>query len=48
MKARLKAQLEAYQRQTKDPRITGDMEIFECTRAFVLKRKFGEGGYRMN
>jgi hypothetical protein len=27
-KARLKAQLEAYQRQTRDPRITGDMALF--------------------
>lgn len=45
VKARLKARLEAYQRQTGDPRITGEMEIFNQTRAFVLKRKFGEGGY---
>jgi uncharacterized sulfatase len=45
VKARLKAQLEAYQRQTKDPRITGEMEVFNRTRAFVLQRKFGEGGY---
>jgi N-sulfoglucosamine sulfohydrolase len=45
IKARLKAQLEAYQRKTQDPRITGEMEIFEKTRAFVLNRKFGKGGY---
>jgi arylsulfatase A-like enzyme len=45
VKARLRAQLEAYQRQTRDPRITGDMAIFEQTRKFVLNRKFGEGGY---
>ena len=45
VKARLKAQLEAYQRQTKDPRITGDMKIFDETRAFVNSRKYGEGGY---
>ena len=45
VKARLKAQLEAYQRQTKDPRLTGDMAIFDQTRQFVLSRKFGEGGY---
>jgi len=45
MKARLKAQLEAYQRQTGDPRITGEMTIFNQTREFVLRRKFGPGGY---
>jgi hypothetical protein len=45
VKARLKAQLEAYQRQTQDPRITGDMAIFDQARKFVLNRKFGEGGY---
>ena len=39
VKARLKAQLEAYQHQTKDPRITGDMEVFERTRDFVQDRK---------
>ena len=39
IKARLKAQLEATQRQTKDPRITGDMALFEKTRAFVEDRK---------
>jgi N-sulfoglucosamine sulfohydrolase len=44
-KARLKAQLETYQRQTKDPRITGDMKIFDATRAFVDQRKYGAGGY---
>jgi uncharacterized sulfatase len=48
VKARLRAQLEAYQRQTKDPRITGEMAIFEQTRKFVLNRKFGEGGYGKN
>ena len=45
VKARLKAQLEAYQRQTRDPRITGDMKIFDETRAFVNQRKYGAGGY---
>lgn len=44
-KARLKAQLEAYQRRTGDPRATGEMRIFEETRAFVNARKFGPGGY---
>lgn len=39
IKARLKAQLELYQRQTNDPRITGEMEVFDRTRAFVEKRK---------
>ena len=45
VKARLKAQLESYQRQTRDPRITGDMKIFDETRAFVNQRKYGAGGY---
>lgn len=45
IKAKLKAQLEAYQRKTGDPRITGEMGIFDQTRAFVLNRKFGAGGY---
>jgi N-sulfoglucosamine sulfohydrolase len=45
VKARLRAQLEAYQRQTKDPRITGDMAAFEQARKYVLDRKFGPGGY---
>ncbi len=45
VKARLRAQLEAYQRQTKDPRITGEMATFEQTRKFVLDRKFGAAGY---
>ncbi len=45
IKAKLKAQLEAYQQQTKDPRITGEMDIFNATRAFVSNRKYGEGGY---
>jgi hypothetical protein len=45
VKAKLKAQLETYQRQTKDPRITGDMAVFDATRAFVMKRKYGPGGY---
>lgn len=39
VKARLKARLENYQRQTNDPRITGDMELFNKTRAFVQERK---------
>ena len=34
-----RTKLEAYQRQTKDPRITGDMAVFEKTRAFVQDRK---------
>lgn len=42
---RLRSQLETYQRQTGDPRATGDMDTFNRTRAFVLKRKFGPGGY---
>lgn len=45
IKDRLRAQLEAYQRQTGDPRITGNMEIFHQTREFVLHRKYGPGGY---
>lgn len=44
-KARLKSQLETYQRQTGDPRATGEMDLFERTRTYVLNRKFGEGGY---
>lgn len=44
-KARLKGQLEAYQLQTRDPRATGEMELFERTRRYVLNRKYGEGGY---
>ncbi|OGV64222.1 MAG: hypothetical protein A2283_12300 [Lentisphaerae bacterium RIFOXYA12_FULL_48_11] len=39
VKEKLRARLEAYQRSTKDPRITGDMELFEKTRAFVIDRK---------
>jgi uncharacterized sulfatase len=39
IKARLKARLEAYQRQTKDPRSTGAMDTFERTRRFVQDRK---------
>ena len=34
-KARLKAQLEEYQRETGDPRITGDMDIFKATRELL-------------
>jgi arylsulfatase A-like enzyme len=33
----LKRQLEAYQRQTKDPRATGDLGVFERTRASTQK-----------
>lgn len=44
VKARLKARLESYQRQTKDPRITGEMAVFERTRTFVQDRK--RKGYR--
>jgi uncharacterized sulfatase len=39
VKQRLKAKLEAYQRETNDPRVTGDMKIFEETRQFVQDRK---------
>ena len=45
IKARLRTQLEAYQRQTGDPRLTGKMEIFRQTREYVLNRKYGPGGY---
>lgn len=45
IKARLKTQLEDFQRQTSDPRITGKMDVFDRTRAFVEERKFGEAGY---
>ena len=38
IKEKLKRQLEAYQRQTKDPRVTGDMAIFEKTRACGQER----------
>jgi len=46
VKTRLKARLETYQRQTKDPRITGDMTLFNRTRAFVQERK--RQGYKDN
>lgn len=36
---RLRAQLEDYQRRTRDPRVTGEMAIFERTRAEVQERK---------
>ncbi|MCC7237407.1 MAG: sulfatase [Bryobacterales bacterium] len=36
---RLNARLEAYQRKTGDPRITGEMKIFEETRRYVQDRK---------
>jgi len=39
IKAEMKAKLEAYQKQTNDPRITGDMQIFNETRKFVEGRK---------
>jgi N-sulfoglucosamine sulfohydrolase len=39
VKARLRARLETYQRQTHDPRITGDMVIYEQTLKFVQARK---------
>ncbi len=42
---RLKRQLEDLQRRTRDPRITGDMRIFESTRQYVQERKRkGYGG----
>jgi N-sulfoglucosamine sulfohydrolase len=37
--ANLRVRLETYQRQTQDPRITGDMAIFEQTLKFVQDRK---------
>jgi N-sulfoglucosamine sulfohydrolase len=43
---RLKKQLEGYQHQTGDPRVTGQMEIFDATRAMVLERK--RSGYKDN
>ncbi len=39
VKRSLRARLEAYQRQTNDPRITGDMTVFEETLKFVQGRK---------
>jgi hypothetical protein len=39
VKRKLRARLEAYQRQTNDPRITGDMAVFEETLKFVQGRK---------
>jgi uncharacterized sulfatase len=39
IKQRLRARLEAYQRQTGDPRITGDMTLFTETQRYVEKRK---------
>jgi len=39
VKAKLRARLETYQRQTRDPRITGDMAIYEQTLKFVQGRK---------
>ena len=45
VKARLRTQLEDYQRRTGDPRITGELGVFDATRAFVLERKFGAEGY---
>lgn len=39
VKAKLRARLEAYQRQTQDPRITGEMSVFSETLKFVQSRK---------
>lgn len=39
VKEKLRAKLEAYQRTTKDPRITRDMTVFEQARNFVIERK---------
>jgi len=39
VKKRLKTKLKAYQIETKDPRATGDLKIFEETRQFVQQRK---------
>jgi len=38
-KRRLRERLEAYQRQTGDPRITGEMKLFTETQRYVEKRK---------
>ena len=39
VKKGLREKLEAFQRKTNDPRITGDMALFDHTRAFVTERK---------
>lgn len=39
VKARLRGRLEAYQRQTKDPRFTGDMALFMETTKYAQARK---------
>jgi uncharacterized sulfatase len=39
VKQQLRAKLEAYQRATRDPRVTGDMAVFEETLKFVQQRK---------
>ncbi len=39
VKEQLKAKLKAYQLETNDPRVTGEMRIFEETRQFVQDRK---------
>jgi hypothetical protein len=39
VKRRLRTQLEQYQRQTGDPRVTGAMQTFERMRRFVQERK---------
>lgn len=39
VKEKLKSQLEEYQRRTGDPRVTGDLAVFEQTRRFVQERK---------
>ena len=44
VKARLVKVMEDYQRRTGDPRITGDLKIFNETLKFVQKRK--ASGYR--
>jgi hypothetical protein len=43
-KERLGKQLTDYQRQTGDPRVTGEMKIFEATRAMVEEAK--KSGYK--
>jgi len=45
-KERLKKKLEDYQQQTGDPRVTGQLDIFDATRAMVLERK--RSGYKDN
>jgi uncharacterized sulfatase len=43
-KERLEKQMTDYQRETGDPRVTGDMKIFEAARAMVVETK--KSGYK--